>query len=180
VVCAMTVAAVLSVDRCHVGAAVLPVFEWLQGRRRSENESEDNEDGWSKWPRWAQGARAVPRRVTQYNVGALLEVDSCTRESEMLCWWERGVRDAKRSVYGKEGAWTATNFLSHWWHIFTSYLAMLRLSNEQTDGIILVQDENEWIADATVFDLGSPVVTLHVLDDLPLCAICCTDDISSP
>jgi hypothetical protein len=57
---------------------------------------------------------------------------------------------------------------------------MFRLPNEQTDSIILVQDKNKQIADATVFDLGSLAVTLHVLDDLLHCAICHANHISSP
>ena len=57
---------------------------------------------------------------------------------------------------------------------------MLRLSNEQTDGVIFAQNENERIADAIIFNLGSLIITLHVFDYLPLCAICRTDEMSSP
>jgi hypothetical protein len=54
---------------------------------------------------------------------------------------------------------------------------MLRLSSEQANSIILMQDENESVTDATVFDLGPLIVAFHVLNDLPLCAICHTNDI---
>ena len=67
---------------------------------------------------------------------------------------------------------TETHFLPHWRHVFSSDLTALGFSNKQTDGVILAQNEHEWITDATIFDPGALVVALHVFNDLSLGSIC--------
>jgi hypothetical protein len=67
---------------------------------------------------------------------------------------------------------TETHFLPHWRHVFSSDLAALGLSNKQTDGVILAQNEHEWVADATVFDPRALIIALHIFNDLSLGSIC--------
>jgi hypothetical protein len=69
----------------------------------------------------------------------------------------------------------ATYLLAHRRHIFTPYLPAFRFSNKEADGIVLTEDEDERVANTTVFDLGSLVVTFHILDDLSLRTICYTN-----
>ena len=66
---------------------------------------------------------------------------------------------------------TDANLVTHGRHVFASDLAALKFADEQTNGLVFSQDEDEGVQNATVFDLCTWDVLVHVLDDLSLGAI---------